>query len=166
MSGKLQLISRTVFLFCAFSIHSGLFAQSKDIPLFDPADLSTVVDAQPESIHVFSFWATWCAPCLKEINLIKSVEKDCKCNLKLHFINVEEEVRKPKALKYATKKDFLDELYFTENVTEGFYTEIDSQWTGAFPALLIIDGKTKKRWFFNQLVSRKKISALFNSIGE
>lgn len=153
-----------IFVFLFWSIQFISLAQEKDIPVFEVQNIPKLVNAEPESIHIFSFWATWCAPCLKEINLIKSVEVTCNCNLKPYFINMEEEIRRSKALKMAKKKDFEDQLYFTKNVTTDFHKEVDTTWAGTFPAMLLIDGKTQKRWFFNQLVSRKKLTALIDSL--
>ncbi|MCE7990851.1 MAG: hypothetical protein HEP71_02680 [Roseivirga sp.] len=164
MSEKHRTLSTTALLLFALSLPLSTFSQSKDIPVFEATQLSDIVASKPTSTHIFSFWATWCAPCLKEINLIKSIEGECDCNLTLHFVNVEEEIRRPKALKQATKRDFLDQLYFTKNANSDFYNQIDSQWTGTFPALLIIDPTTGKRWFFNQLTSRKKLTSLLDSI--
>ncbi len=141
------------------------FSQESAVPVFQVDDISELVEAAPESIHIFSFWATWCAPCLKEINLIKSVEAGCDCDLQLHFINMEEKIRQPKALKTATKKGFPNQLYFTKNVNADFYEGVDPAWTGTFPALLMIDGKTRKRWFSNQLINRKKLTDMIHSFG-
>ena len=41
-----------------------------------------------DKIYVFSFWATWCAPCIEELNALDDVYDDWKKDLNLEIIAI------------------------------------------------------------------------------
>ncbi|MQP25512.1 redoxin domain-containing protein [Flavobacterium sp. LMO8] len=41
-----------------------------------------------DKLYVFSFWATWCAPCIQELEAISDVYSDWKSNLNMELIAV------------------------------------------------------------------------------
>ena len=44
--------------------------------------------SEPDKIYVFSFWATWCAPCINELQAINDVYNDWKEELNVEVIAV------------------------------------------------------------------------------
>jgi len=43
---------------------------------------------EADKIYVFSFWATWCAPCIEELNALNEVYDEWKTELNLEIIAV------------------------------------------------------------------------------
>lgn len=43
---------------------------------------------EKDKIYVFSFWATWCAPCIEELNAINEVYDEWKAEINLEVIAV------------------------------------------------------------------------------
>lgn len=43
---------------------------------------------EKDKLYVFSFWATWCAPCIQELNAINEVYDDWKEELNIEVIAV------------------------------------------------------------------------------
>ena len=109
-----------IFLFC-FSIFSSISQTNEDVPLNNmainetPKPISSIIfeDFLGNEINlkdfkgkllILNFWATWCAPCKKEMPSLDSLYQDKKFkNLKVLAINMEQ----PNKLK--TKK-FFDDL--------------------------------------------------------
>lgn len=82
------------------------------LPDFSLANL----DGHPQSIHdwhgeplIINFWATWCAPCLREIPLLKTVQDD---NAWLRVIGIAID-RRPEVLAFA------DDMQFNYPVLQG-----------------------------------------------
>jgi peroxiredoxin len=44
--------------------------------------------SEKDKIYVFSFWATWCAPCVQELDAISEVYEDWKKELNMELIAV------------------------------------------------------------------------------
>lgn len=81
----------TVLLLFLFPIM--LFSQTKlpNVTIKDVENNSVNVAkdfTEPDKIYVFSFWATWCVPCINELEAINEVYADWKKELNLEVIAV------------------------------------------------------------------------------
>jgi len=127
------IIKFLFFLFC-FSIFSSISQTNEDVPLNNiainetPKPISSVIfeDFSGNEINIenylgkliiINFWATWCAPCKKEMPSLDSFYKDNSFkNLQVFAVNMEQ----PNTLK--TKKFFSDlniqklEIFFDRNL--------------------------------------------------
>ena len=63
-----QFIKSILILF-TFTIAFGCYGQQAELIKLDK--LLEIIEAPSEKIQVFNFWATWCAPCVKEIPTLK-----------------------------------------------------------------------------------------------
>jgi len=43
---------------------------------------------EKDKLYIFSFWATWCSPCIQELDAINEVYEDWKKNLNVELIAV------------------------------------------------------------------------------
>ena len=131
---KNQKISKFLFFFFCFSIVSSISQTNEDVPLNNiaineiPKPISTLIfeDFEGNKIDlkdfrrklvVINFWATWCAPCKKEMPSLDGLYQDSSFkNLEVFAVNMEQ----PNKLK--TKKFFSDlkikklKIYFDQNL--------------------------------------------------
>ena len=122
-----------IFLFC-FSIFSSISQTNEDLPLNNiaineiPKPISSLIfedfsgnEINLKNYHgrlvIINFWATWCAPCKKEMPSLDNLYQDNNFkNLQIFAVNMEQ----PNALK--TKKFFIDlnikklEIFFDPNL--------------------------------------------------
>ena len=83
-----------LFTFVAASLLAcSLSAQSKTLPTANVKTLEgqsvTVKSLAPEGkITVFSFWATWCKPCIQELDAIKDLYPDWQEKYGVEFVAV------------------------------------------------------------------------------
>ena len=119
MSNKQIIIKLLIYLFC-FSVFSSISQSSEDVPLNNiainenPKPISPIIfedfsrnEINLKNYHgklvILNFWATWCAPCKKEMPSLDILYQDNSFkNLKVFAVNMEE----PNPLK--TRKFFSD----------------------------------------------------------
>jgi thiol-disulfide isomerase/thioredoxin len=128
-----KIIKFSIFLFC-FSIFSSISQTKENVPLNNivineiPKPISSLIfeDFSGNEINlnqyngklvIINFWATWCAPCKKEMpSLDKLYQAENFKNLQVFAVNMEQ----PNPLK--TKKFFTDlnikklEIFFDNNL--------------------------------------------------
>lgn len=83
-------IYRFLFLFL---FTNSVFSQTKlpDVTIKDLKNNSVNVFtdfAEKDKLYVFSFWATWCVPCINELEAINEVYDDWKKELNVELIAV------------------------------------------------------------------------------
>jgi len=74
---------RRILLFCFFAFPSALFSQ-KQVKL---AELQKIIH-EPGFVKVINFWATWCAPCVKEMPFFEKLNRDDK-NIKVILVSMD-----------------------------------------------------------------------------
>ncbi len=81
-----------------------LIKDPKKIEIFSIKDIydnETTISNSENKILLFNFWATWCAPCIKEIPELVELKERFKNSLEVYFVSVDFNVKKtvPKFLK-------------------------------------------------------------------
>lgn len=77
------------FIFCLFTIA----VSAQEIPKMSLKNLegetvSTAELAKSDDVKVFSFWATWCVPCINELDAISEVYEDWQDETNVEIIAV------------------------------------------------------------------------------
>ena len=78
-------------------------------------NLNTLVEG--ENIFVFSFWATWCVPCINELDAISEVYEDWQdeTNVKLIAISIDDSRNTSKLKPFINSKGWEYEIYHDPN---------------------------------------------------
>jgi thiol-disulfide isomerase/thioredoxin len=120
------------------------------VPEVKMDDINARMKNGGDTIYVVNYWATWCAPCVKELPEFEKLDSVYK-NQKVKVILVSTDFRKDietKLKPFIEKKqlhsevNFLDEIYDNE-----WIPKVDSTWQGALPATKIYYAKTGKSVF-------------------
>ena len=81
-----------------------LIKDPKKVEIFSMRDINDsekTISSSENKILLLNFWATWCAPCIKEIPELIELKKKFKNNVEVYFLSVDSNVKKtvPKFLK-------------------------------------------------------------------
>ncbi|PZR36283.1 MAG: TlpA family protein disulfide reductase, partial [Azospira oryzae] len=57
---------------------AALFAKAQEAKLVRLAELQKMIDTPSDEVKVINFWATWCAPCIKELPLFEKLNQERK----------------------------------------------------------------------------------------
>jgi thiol-disulfide isomerase/thioredoxin len=135
-------------LFFSAIVLSFSFAQAQ-VPLIRLAELQKIIDSPTEEIKVINFWATWCAPCIKELPLFEKLTQDRKdVKVTLVSMDIDLDPNPEKVNKFVNRKNLKSSVVIlNERNPNDWIDKIEKEWSGALPATLVINTKTGKRKF-------------------
>ena len=98
---------------------------------------------QNDTTYVINFWATWCAPCVKELPYFEKLHQGT-AEQKVKVLLVSLDFRKDLETKL---KPFLEQRQFSASVAalvdsrqQQWIDKVDPSWSGAVPATLVYRG--------------------------
>lgn len=125
----------------------------KDLPLeiYDYAGFENLLNLKDDKVHVINFWATWCAPCVKELPYFEKLNSEYSNNnvevllVSLDFPHLYEKKLKPfiRDKKLKSKVIALDDVDMNS-----WIPKVDESWSGSIPATVIY--KNDKKQFYEQ----------------
>ncbi len=124
-----------------------LGAFSQQVKLLTVDELYKRVEKGKDTTYVVNFWATWCAPCIKELPHFEKLQKEKKTDkLKVLLVSVDFKNRLEKSVvPFVKKKNMKNEVFLLNEKDEQEYIDkIDKTWSGAIPATLFVKGKKRK----------------------
>ena len=113
--------------------------------------LQSLISEPNHKIHIINFWATWCAPCVKEmpqfIALSKQHPEVSISLVTIDFINNLDS----KVMPFLDKEDISLRTLLMDEVDYNLWIDlVDPSWSGAIPATLIIEPSTGRRIFLEK----------------
>lgn len=113
--------------------------------------LKPLLEKNDDKIYIVNFWATWCAPCVKELpyfEKIKAVYTDKNVEVLLVSLDFPKQVS-IKLIPFINDRKITSEVVLLDDVNEDIWIKaIDEKWSGAIPATLIYN--KNKRKFYEQ----------------
>jgi len=114
-------------------------------------ELKTLLEKNDGKTYVINFWATWCAPCVKELPAFEKINKEYATkNVTVVLVSLDfpKQVAK-RLIPFINKKKLQSRVVLLNDINENFWIKaIDSSWSGAIPATIIYNGKDRK--FYEQ----------------
>lgn len=130
-----------------------------DFKAFEP-----YLNRENDSVYVVNFWATWCAPCVKELPHFKNASekyKDQKVRILLVSLDMRKEVE-PTLMPFVEKNGIGHlAVHLHEPDADSWIPKVSPQWSGALPATLIYSAK--KRKFYERSFSAPGLENEINS---
>jgi thiol-disulfide isomerase/thioredoxin len=112
--------------------------------------ITKLVEEKSDRIQVINFWATWCAPCVKELPFFEKLNAERKEAVSVTLVSMDLELdpNPEKVYKFITQKNIRSNvLLLDETNPNEWIDKISSEWSGALPATLVVNTKTGKRQF-------------------
>ena len=119
--------------------------------------------AQPtDTTYVVNFWATWCAPCVKELPHFEQLRAaNAAKKVKVLLVSMDYASQVDKKVKPFVKQRGLksEVLLLNEPDPNTWMEKLDTKWSGALPFTLIVNNKTKQRITFERELSQTELTA-------
>lgn len=134
-----------------------------DLEVYDFNGLEKLLNQKDDNIHVVNFWATWCAPCIKEMPHFEKINATYKdSNVEVLLVSLDFPFQYDKKLKPFIKKHNLQSkvVALDDPDMNTWMPKVDESWTGAIP-ITIIYNKEKRQFYersftYNQLEAELK----------
>lgn len=131
---------------------------SKKMKSLNYKELKPLLHKNDEKTYVVNFWATWCAPCVKELPAFEELNtnfKDKNVEVILVSLDFPKQVE-TRLLPFIKKKNIQSKILHFDDVNEQFWIkDIAEEWTGALPATIIYNAKNRK--FYEQSFDYKTL---------
>lgn len=109
-----------------------------------------------DTTYVINFWATWCAPCVKELPYFEKLNlnyKDKKVKVILVSLDFLADYDS-KFTRFIDRKKILSEvMLLNETKPNEFIDKINPKWNGSIPATMIVNNAMKYNAFFEQEIT-------------
>ncbi len=144
-------------LFAFFLIYSCNKATSQivsydELEVYDYDGLEPLLNKNDEKTYVINFWATWCAPCIKELPHFEKINKNYSGkNVEVVLVSLDFPQQYEKKLKPYIKEKKLKSMVVALNDPTNmniWIPKISKDWTGSIPATLIYN--RNKRVFYER----------------
>ena len=128
-------------------------------------ELKPLLEKNDDKTYVINFWATWCAPCVKELPAFEKLKKEyADKNVEVILVSLDFPKQVDKRLiPFINKNNLQSKVLLLDDVNEDVWIKaIDSTWSGAIPATLIYN--TKGRKFYEQSFDYEKLETELQTI--
>lgn len=116
-------------------------------------ELENRLNADTDTTFIVNLWATWCAPCVKELPDFDSIHiayATKKVKIILVSLDFKEDLH-TKLLPFLASKKIKSEVVLLDELNANYFIpKISNEWSGAIPATLVVNKKGKVNRFFEK----------------
>lgn len=155
-----------IFAFLVASIAWTFLASGQATDIVTLEQLQAKLQGERDRIQVVNFWATWCAPCLKELPLLEKLHDERKdVHVRLISLDLDLDPNADKVRNFAQRKKLKAEvIMLDEKDPNTWINKVDKGWSGAIPATLVINNQNGKRKFFEGQLQPGDLEKLISAI--
>lgn len=130
------LVSLSVIFLTLFLEKDNEIIPSFKIISFDEFEEMTKVPS--EKIRIYNFWATWCAPCVREMPDFEKVNAE-DASVELIFISMDDGRKSERVTNFIEKRGVKSPVFLLDDVDfNNWIDKVSKNWSGAIPATLFV----------------------------
>lgn len=138
----MNLINRLFLIFLFQLFFSCVDNSSNSIEIVDFEDFYSKIDLTSNKTYVINFWATWCAPCVKELPYFEKVNKEFKDkNVEVILLSLDFPSQiETKLIPYLKRNKIKSKVILLDDSKMNTWVpRVSEQWDGGIPATLIVN---------------------------
>ncbi|MDC0571069.1 TlpA family protein disulfide reductase [Flavobacteriaceae bacterium] len=114
-----------------------------ELKIYDFKRVQPFLQQKDEKVHVVNFWATWCAPCVKELPYFEKIQEKYIKDVEVILISLDFPSQyENKLIPFLEKRQLKSKVIVLDDVDmNSWIPKVDSNWDGAIPVTLIYNSK-------------------------
>lgn len=136
----------------AFSLFFSFQVSAQEIKVIKALQLFNLIEKceTGEEICIYNFWATWCAPCIRELPYFEAVSKNNRSvDVNLVGLDAVEDLD-DRVKPFLDKKSIISIVWLLDETDfNAIIPKVNEQWSGAIPATLFVT-KCGEKYFFEK----------------
>tara|TARA_A100001388_G_C28513405_1_gene377371 strand:+ start:165 stop:647 length:483 start_codon:yes stop_codon:yes gene_type:complete len=137
------------------------------IEVVDFEGMYSKIDLSVDKTYVINFWATWCAPCVKELPHFEEVNNEYKNkNTEVILVSLDFPSQIESKLKPYLKKNKIKSrvILLDDSKMSSWIPKVSEQWDGGIPATLIVNSSNYN--FYPKPFDKEELIAEINKVIE
>jgi thiol-disulfide isomerase/thioredoxin len=156
----MKTTTKTVLALLVTAILSASGMRAQEIERIGIPELEKILSASDDRLYVVNFWATWCAPCVKELPHFEKISAEYEPEkVKFILISLDFPSQIDKQLIPFLKKNkiTLPVSVMTNLDYNEWIDKVDSSWQGNIPATLLFNNAAGRRLFIPDEVEETEL---------
>lgn len=164
----------TVYLFSLTHEAKAQQVVEKDgikIPIFNFEQIEPLLNPPraDDTTYIFNFWATYCAPCIKELphfERINSEYADRKVKVILVSLDFKSQIETG-VIPFIIKRELQSKvIVLSDPDANTWIDKVSKSWTGAIPATLFVKGKSDRKEFYEKQFTYDELKNIMDKFDE
>ncbi|MCC5936071.1 MAG: TlpA family protein disulfide reductase [Lunatimonas sp.] len=111
-------------------------------------EFEKMANQSSDKLVIYNFWATWCAPCVKEMPAFEKVNAE-NADIDLVFISLDDGRRPERVDSFIERRGIKAPVFLLNDVDfNSWIDKVNKDWSGAIPATLFVQSDGKR--FFHE----------------
>lgn len=160
------MLRKALVLFSFFILWQTTNAQKKEenkVRVVNYDQLEPYLQKSNDTVYLVNFWATWCAPCIKELPAIKSVEQkyaDKKFRVLLVSLDFPKELTS-RLEPFIKSKNITSDVFLLNDPNQNRWIDkVDTNWSGEIPFTLIYGKQFRES--YSQTFTFEELDSIIN----
>ncbi|WP_448518115.1 TlpA family protein disulfide reductase [Rhodoflexus sp.] len=135
-------------------------AHSQQVEVVGIDQVKQLLQNQSDTVHIVNFWATWCAPCVKELpDFLRISENYKNNNVRLWLVSMDfQSALNTKLKPLLQKRNITHPVWLLNNTDyDSWIGQVDEQWQGDIPMTLIFNNQRNMRIRINGEVDYERL---------
>ena len=134
-----------------------IVSENAEIEVYNFDQLESFLSSNTNKTLVVNFWATWCKPCIKELPYFEAARTKYIEDVKVILVSLDfPEKLESQLIPFVRNNNIQSQVVLLDDPYENeWIPKVDSTWSGAIPATLIINGD--KRIFYEKSFSQEEL---------
>jgi len=142
------------------------YSQERKVELWEIEQLQAYMKSgeNDSKLKIVNFWATWCAPCIKELPYYEEVNASYQKSVEVLLVSLDfSDELDGKVIPFLEKRKIKSKVVILANEKYNEWMgKVDSSWTGAIPATLFITDDGKHHFYEREFEKEDLLSVIDN----
>lgn len=136
---------------------------SQHIEIVDAERVEQLIHNQSDTVHIVNFWATWCAPCVKELpDFVRLQENYRNERVSVRLISMDfRSALEPSLKPFLQRRNINLPVWLLDNTDyDSWINRIETSWQGDIPFTLIFNNYRGKKAIISGATNYQRLEQL------